>query len=843
VARPARRNDEDFAAEVEAHLAIEIDRLIAEGRTPDEARREARRAFGNVARARETFRESRRWRLGDVLMQDLRAAVRALWRYPATTMVAVLSLAAGIGATAATLTIRDAVFRNPPPLYAHPEQLARIRVQRADQPVVRLGRDVPGGVYAAWRDRFGSAIAASTSPRAHELRVDDRVETIAVRDVTSVFLDVLGVAPARGRLPAAGTDDVLVSHRVWQHVFGGRIDVVGQPVAIDGKLATVTGVAPDRFWFVDTGTAAWRVVDEDAAAAASDLQVVVRRPEGQTMTSLQRELESGLSDYTKRLGAAAPRLSVAVSDIGGTPLADQVSIVLPYVLAIAVLLTLLIACANVAVLMIAQWSGREREIAIRAALGASRGRLIRALLAESSLLAISGGGLGLGATYALLKLFVSRAGGDARMFDLTMHPTAIAQVALIAIAAAIAVGLAPALYETRRLQHNPLVTLRTSDRVRQRWRHALVGFEIAITIALLVVTGSMVGSFFRATAAERGYVRDPLLTVHVENAAGVVPQRALDVIRGVAGVQAAAVSTAVPYAGSPTAAYVGLDESSHVTAAVDRIAASPTFFDTLGVRITRGRAFDAADDRSSVAIVSERFSREWPGGRDPVGQRVWLDGHALDIVGVVADYDQQVFQPIRNVPKLFTVMPERDVVRAGVDALVRVAGDPATYVEQIRQTFRTHHEDVITRVTPLSQIVTISGQEMLAGTAPLVPLVTMGLLLSAAGIYGVLAFAIQRRARELAIRLAIGATPGRVAALIVRQAMWLAGIGCACGVGLTFAVSRVVRAAGGGGSFLDPPWPAFLVPVVVIGAVALVATCVPIRRTLKIQPSTVLRQS
>jgi predicted permease len=841
--RPVRRSDDDFAAEVEAHLAIEIDRLIADGLTPAEARREARRAFGNATRARETFRESRRWRRVDVLTQDLRAAVRTLWRYPATTIVAVLSLAAGIGATAATLTVRDAVFRNPPPLYAHPEQLARIRVQRSDQPIARLGRDVPGGAYAAWRDRLGPSIAASTPPRAHELRVGDRVEMINVRDVTSAFLDVLGVAPARGRLPGAGTDGLLISHRVWQDVFGGRVDVIGQPVAIDGKLATVTGVAPDRFWFVDTGTATWRVVDEDAAAAASDLQVVVRRTGGQTIASLRSELESGLMAYADRLGTSAPRLSIAVSDIGGTPLADQVSIVLPYVLAVAVLLTLLIACANVAVLMIAQWSGREREIAIRAALGASRGRLVRALMAESSLLAIAGGGLGLAATYGLLKLFMSRAGPDARMFDLTMHPSVIAQIVLVATAAALGIGLAPALYETRRLQHNPLVTLRTSDRVRQRWRHALVGFEIAITIALLVVTGSMVGSFFRATAAERGYVRDHLLTVRIENATGVVPQRALDVIRSVAGVQAAAVSTAVPYAGSPTATRVGLDESAQQMIAVDRIAASPTFFDTLGVRITRGRAFDAADAHASVAIVSDGFSHEWTDSRDPVGQRVWLDGHAFDIVGVVADYDQQVFQPSRSVPKLFTVMSEREAAGTRADALVRVAGDPATYVERIRQTFRAHHEDAITRVTPLNQIVTIGGQEMLAGTAPLVPLVTIGLLLSAAGIYGVLAFAIQRRARELAIRLAIGATHGRIAGLVVRQAMWLAGIGCACGIGLTFTLSRIVRAVGGGGSFLDPPWPAFLVPVVVIGTVALVATWVPIRRTFKIQPSAVLRQS
>jgi predicted permease len=593
VTRSARRSDDDFAAEVEAHLAIEIDRLIAEGRTPSEARVEARRTFGNVERARETFRESKRWRIGDVLIQDLRAAVRALWRYPATTIVAVLSLAAGIGATAATLTVRDAVFRNSPPLYAHPEQLARIRVQRADQPQARLGRDVPGGVYAAWHDRLGDAIAASTPPHAHELRVGDRVETIDVRDVTAAFLDVLGVAPARGRLPGAGTDGLLISNRVWKDVFAGRADVIGQPVAIGGRSATVTGITPDRFWFVDTGTAAWRVVDEDEAAAAHELQVVVRRTGSQTTASLRGELENGMSDYARRLGPAAPRLSIAVSDVGGTPLADQVSIVLPYVLATAVLLTLLIACANVAVLMIAQWSGREREIAIRAALGASRGRLVRALLAESSLLALSGGGLGLGATYGLLKLFVSRAGGDVRMFDLTIHPPVIAQIVLVAMTAALGIGLAPALYETRRLQHNPLVTLRTSDRVRQRWRHALVGFEIAITIALLVVTGSMVGAFFRATAAERGYARDHLLTVRVENAAGVVPLRALDVIREVPGVQAAAVSTAVPYAGAPTAARVGLDESNRQTIAVDRIAASPTFFDTLGVRITRGRAFDA----------------------------------------------------------------------------------------------------------------------------------------------------------------------------------------------------------------------------------------------------------
>ncbi len=223
------------------------------------------------------------------------------------------------------------------------------------------------------------------------------------------------------------------------------------------------------------------------------------------------------------------------------------SFVLPYVLGTAVLLTLLIACANVAILMIAQWTAREHEIAIRASIGASRGRIVRSLLTESVLVSVCGGILGVCATFAL-RGWILRNSGNGTFFDLSIDVRILVQTAVIALATGIAAGVAPALYETRRLHTNPLRTIATSDRIRQRWRHALVVFEIAVTIALLVVTTTMIDGYWRTSHAEVGFATGPLLTAQIENRNGVRSRQIVEALTGIPGVAAASASTLIPFA-------------------------------------------------------------------------------------------------------------------------------------------------------------------------------------------------------------------------------------------------------------------------------------------------------
>ena len=280
---------------------------------------------------------------------------------------------------------------------------------------------------------------------------------------------------------------------------------------------------------------------------------------------------------------------------------QQMSFVLPYVLGTAVLLTLLIACANVAILMIAQWTAREHEIAIRASIGASRGRIVRLLLTESILIAACGGALGIGAT-ALLQAWVIHQSAGATSLNLSIDFRIFFQAAAIALVAGIVAGLAPALYETRRLHANPLRTMATSDRVRQRWRNALVVFEISVTIALLVVTSTMVDGYLRARNADVGYATQPLLNARVENAKGVPTTRVLEILRGVPGVAAAAATRGSRHETSASPA-------GGKSVAAERAEITSDYFRALGVRMRAGRAFSRADsDTSGVAIVNEALA-------------------------------------------------------------------------------------------------------------------------------------------------------------------------------------------------------------------------------------------
>jgi putative ABC transport system permease protein len=842
------RTPEDFGDEIEAHLTLETERLVGEGMHPAEARVAARRAFGNITAAKERHYESHRLMWLDHLRQDARGAARSVRRYPIAALVAIVSLAAGIGATTATLTIRDVVFHRPPPAYTQPDQLSKVQVGRPDRPIMPIGSYVPGRLYAVWRDTLGSAVAAATPSRGtKDVRTADRTDTISVRAGSSSFFAVLGVAPAVGRLFTESSSDAaaaeaVLTHRLWQRLFDGRPDVVGATVWIDNQPLTVIGVLPARFWFSDMSSPIWVRLDREAALAEDGLHVIVRRAPGVTPEMLAAQLQGGLAQYVSGLNAGERRLHVELSSINGTPVGDHVSIVLPYVLAACVLLTLLIACANVAILMIAQWTSREHEIAIRASLGASRSRVVRALLTESLLLAVAGGALGICVTFGLRGVLVYRGGVDVTLFNLAIDPRVLLQSALITVLTGIVAGIAPALYETRRLHANPLCAISTSDRVRQRWRHALVVLEITVTIALLVVTSSMVAGYERARAAQLGFRTQPLLSARVENPRGVPAAQVLDIVNSLPGVAAAAAATSVPLAAFGPRERVASDPAGSNAVVVERAAISTAFFSALEVPLRAGRAFTGRDSPGTrTAIVNESLARRLFGG-EAVGRQLWIGRTAHEVVGVVADYSNDPLQPPDYASKLFLplALESRDAKR--VQLVVRAAGDPAPLVAVVRRGIRDATQgNTVTSAFTFDQIIAVMGQEMLVGTAPLAPLIAIGMLLTTAGIYGVLAFAIARRSRELAVRVAIGASRRDLIALVTAHSVRLIALGSAGGIGATFALARIVRASGGAGSIYDPAWPAFVVPLVIVAAIGAIATWIPSQRATRINPADVLR--
>jgi len=795
---------------------------------------------------REHDRRSLRWL--DHFGQDVRCAIRNIRHYPVAASVAVISLACGIGATTVTLTIRDVVFRRPPPLYRDPGQLSRVQTGGIDRPIMAIGSYVPGGLYRAWRDTIGSDMAASRPLRGvREVRSADRTDNVPVREVTPNLFDVLGVAPVQGQsLAGAARADAapaVLSYRLWTQLFDGRADAIGAVVWIDGHPFTVVGVLPERFWFSETNSPIWTRLDPEAIGADDPLEVVIRRPAGVTPAMLTARLEADLARYAQTLPSAERRMRLKVSGIGGTPLGGQMAIALPYVLATAVLLTLLIACANVAILMIAQWTAREHEIAIRASIGATRGRIVRALLTESILLAAAGGALGVLTAAALRAWILYNSVDSVTFYDVSIDPAIFVQAAIVTLMTGIVAGVAPALYETRRLHANPLRSLAAGDRVRQRWRHALVVLEITVTTALLVVTGAMIDGYRRTRNADMGFDARPMLTAYVENPSGVPIGPILDAVGGMPGVVAASAATSAPYAGAARRVRVATDAAGSNAVAADQASITATFFSTLGVPLRAGRDFSASDTSSArTAIANETLARRLFQGRNPVGQRIWIGDVPHEIVGIVADYKTSPMQPAESNPKVFLPLPVESRTVKGLHFLVRATGDPGPLVQPARKQARDAAPgSVVPRAFTFDQILAVMGQEMLIGTAPLVPLIAIGALLTAAGIYGVLAFAITRRSRELAVRVAIGATGRDIVKLVASHAVRLVAAGGVLGLATTFVLGRVVRASGGAGSIFDPPGHVFMAPALLVVAIAALATWVPSRRAARVDPSVLLR--
>jgi putative ABC transport system permease protein len=844
-----RRSADDLSEEIRAHIAHETDRLIAEGMSPNEAALAARRKFGNVTAVTERFYESRRRLWLNELHQDFRAAWRNLARYPVVAVVAVLSLGAGIGATAASLTIRDAFFQNPPPLYFDPEQLSKIQVARQDRPIRPAGAYVPGDLFQRWRSALGPSIAASVQRRedATDVRTDDRVEAVRVRSVTANLFTVLGVPPAIGRLFSAeeesgsGSRPAILSYRLWEQWFERRPDAIGRTIWIGSQPHTVIGVMPQQFWFSELNDPIWTLVEPGTLTADSDLLVVVRRPDSTTADALAAQLAGSLAAYSRQLPAGEGPLKMRLSDIKGTPIAEQMSAILPYVLATAVFLTLLTACANVAILMIAQWTRREAETAMRSALGASRWRLIRAMVAESVLLASCAGVLGILATYALRGIMLRNA--QTTLIDLSLHPGVLIKSAAVTLAVGILAGIGPALFETRRLQIDPLRGIATSDRVRQRWSHALVVLEITFTLALLVVTSSMIGGYQRSQSANLGFDVTPLMAAHVESPSGISAAHVTDLVRQIPGVTGVSAATAVPLGGPGPRQPVSVDATGANTIRSEQVAIDPTFFTTLGVPMRAGRAFTSRDTPASrTAVVNETLAMQLFGRGSPVGRPLWIGNTSYDIVGVVSDYATNPVESRTISPKVFVPLSMEPKDVPFLRLLIRADRDPIPLVQPLRRTLRDATAGmVVTNAYSLRQWMTVQSQEMLAGTAPLFPLIVIGMMLTSSGIYGVLAFAIARRSRELAIRMAIGAARGNQIRLVMAHSLRLVAIGSTCGVALTFGLSRVVRAAGGAGSLYDPPWPAFVLPVLIVVIVAALATWIPTRRALRINPALLLK--
>lgn len=836
-----RRTADDFTSEVQAHLDIETDRLIAEGLPPDEARAAAHRRFGNATRVRERFYERSRFAWFDQVVVDARSALRSVARYPLAALVAIVSLAAGIGGATTMLLLRDALFRNPPPYYAAPERLSAVRVSTPDRP----RGAVPAPLYRHWLDGggVGGALAAAAPARIADVQMRDRSEPVAIRPATANLFDVLGVTPALGRnFPAAAADGpapAILSDRVWQSVFGARPDVVGETFLVRGDAYVVIGVLPRQFWFGAMNEPIWTPMDFRSLAPELPLDVVVRRGAGTSPQALAASLQAATEVFTSDRRAGERQMRVVVREMAGTPMGEAMGPIPVVLIGGAVLFTVLIACTNVAILMIAQWTAREHEIAIRASIGADRWRIVRTLVGESLLIALAGAVLGVSVTFALRGLVIYN-GGEFTQFNLAVRPMVPIIVTLITIAAGILPGLAPALHETRRSENNPLARLRGSDRVRERWRHAMVVFEVAVTVALLVVVGTIVSATQRALNQDLGFEIAPLLTARVQNQSGVDAAGIVERLSSLPGVTAAAASLSSPMGMTGPERNVTGDTPSPRMTRAELAAIGPGFLTALGVPLLAGRDFlpGEGDGRSRVALVSGELARRvWPGITAP-GRALSMDGQTYEVVGVVADYANRTLAPMP--PRVFVPLAAEQPTQ--MQFIVRAEGQPGMLIETVRREVTALSTgNVVQNVIPLQQIVQIGSKEIFATSVPLAPLVIIAMLLSAAGVYGVLAFTVARRSTELAVRVAVGADRGDLVRLVALRSLRVIGLGLLVGVGATFAITRLAQ--GGGGIFDSPGWQAFVVPMAIVTVIGALATWIPARRAVRTDAAQLLRST
>jgi len=837
-----------------------------------------------LAIVREARRERRRRETGagrreviggwSALAREIGLAGRALRRQPVFAGTVVLTLALAIGANTALFSVVEGVLLRPLP-WDEPDRLVRIYEVDRSQDGRRDFASLPD--YHDWLESASSlASAAAWWTPAMTLTGGGEPERVQGALTTASLFEVLRAAPALGR--AYGPEDdrpgaptvVVLGDGLWRRRFGGDPALLGQSLILDGRPATVIGVMPPGFGFPSPRTELYvplRSPRERDPVMGTPwrgfriVNVVARLADGVAVAGARAEvagvaerLEQAHPDSNAGWGVElVPFLDDVVGDVRAGLLA----------LLAAVALVLVVACANISGLLLARVQRRSRELAIRAALGASSGRLIRQLLTESLLLAGTGGALGVGLAHlGLGALRAARPEGLPRIEGLALDARVLGFALLVTLAAALASGLLPALRAASgdlqpRLRFGSSGSAPGPADVRSR--RALVVVELALTVTLLVGAGLLVRSLSRLLAIDPGFSTDRVDAVALVE---LPRSRYRDPLRAAAffeeltrtleatpGVEAAGLSLGIPL--DPQAGFFvaqtpfGLPgraplDPAHRPGAPLQVV-SPGFFEALSIPVVRGRAFDARDrrDRPAVALVNEAFVRRYLAGADPIGQRlvhelVMTEGESgeREIVGVVGDvryYDLESEAP----PQIY--VPHLQVPWPAAHVVVRGRGGPRPLGAALRRAVSDLDPEVpIGRPAPLGAIAATAvaaprlRAELLGGFG------TLALLLAALGLYGVLAFGVSARAREIGVRVALGARRGDVVALIVREGMGLAAVGLALGLVAAAGLSRLVAGLLYATAVLDPV--AWVGAPLLLAAVALVASFIPAWRAASLDP-------
>ena len=813
---------------------------------------------------------------------DLRDACRGFARHPGFAAVAVLSLAIGIGANTAIFSVVNALL------------LRALPYPRADRLVILWNRSPGLGIAQDWFstaqyfDIRGAATSLEDAAIAYganeTIAGDGEAERISTVRGSSNLLPMFGARPLLGRLFTADEDTaspaatVILGYRTWQRRYGSDPNVVGRRIELNGRPYQIVGVLAEGFSLphevlptVGMAADADLVLPLPLAPGAAqarnreDYNVVGRLKAGRTVADLQREMDA----LTRRLRHDFPEFYPAGGGLtfGVVPLHEQVvgaartSVAL---LTAAVVCVLLIACANVANLLLSRGIARQREIAVRAALGAHRRRIVRQLLTESMLLALAGGAAGvLLAAWALQWMHLLGAGSVPRLHEITIDGRVLAYSVAVSLLSAVIFGLAPALRAARvDLQahlkdgHGAAAGLAPWGR-RQRLRKALVVVELTLSVMLLVGAGLLIRSFANVYRVAPGFNPNGVLTVEVT----LMPPKYADtdhVLEGyrelwarlarVPGAIAVGGVTSVPL--SDMMAWGPITVEGRGARAgvvnVDERAIAGDYFGVMQIPLLAGRAFTAEDNRTSprVAIVDQRAAATlWPDG-GAVGKRIkngGIDGTPnaqwITIVGVVGAIKQDALDSDSRMAVYF---PQTQLTPRGIVAVLRTAGDPAALAPAVRGEIRAMNGDIpVYNMKTMNQRLGESLARRRFSTTLLAIFAVLAAALAAAGIYGVIAFLVEQGAREVGIRMALGATPRHIALLVFRHGLLLAAAGIVAGTAGAFALTHVMRALLFGVGSADALTYAAVVTLVL--ATTLAASYVPARRAARLDPVRTLR--
>jgi putative ABC transport system permease protein len=866
-----RSAERDLDDEISSYVAMLADENRQAGMPPDEARRQAVLTAGGIEPLKEATRDARAGIFWETLGRDVRQGVRSLRRTPVFTAIAITALALGIGASTAIFSVVKAVLLAPLP-YRDPGRLVMV-MHRRDQPVAPAN-------FLDWRRESSAYESMGAADFWVPNLTDGEVpESVSAVRLTSEVLEQLGVRPSLGRLlrrdeETPGRDHtVVLADSLWRRRFGADPGVLGRIIHLNGEAYTVVGVMPRGFEFPPfwaTGTELWAPLalgDRAGSRDAQSLRLFARLKPGVTLHAAREEM-TAITVRLERLYPGSNR------DVTVTPLEELVvGNVRPALLVLmaAVAFVLLIACANIAHMLLARATARSKEIAVRGALGASRSRIVREVLTESLVLGLAGGAVGLLlAAGSIHALRVWSRTDLPRLDAIALDPAVVAFAVTLSVLTGVAFGLAPALEASR---PDPARILSEAPRGstegpgRSRLRNVLVGSEFTLALVLLAGAGLMIRSFLALERIDPGFDRRGVLTMTVSvagSAAQSPPARRAafyqEMVRSVErlpGVESASAINHLPLAGDLWGWSFTIEGRPKPLPGENPDAAYrvvlPGYFRTMGIPLLRGRDIAASDRRDApgVVVINQWMAeRDWP-GQNPLGQRITVDNgkpdpYWLTVVGVAKNTVRdewvtkpwaEIYIPVLQTP---TYLERTSTNYSYLTLVVRGRGDPGCLAPSVESAIRS-----LDRTVTISAVQTMDHAVSQATARPrfylmlLATFAAIALTLAAVGIFGVMSYTVSRRTHEIGIRIALGAQRTDVHRLLIGQAMLTALTGAGAGLAAALLLTRLMRNLLYGVGATDPA--TFAGVSLLLLAVALLATWIPARRAVRIDPLEAIR--